>query len=64
MNKLIFFFHDLILLFYAILTKIFFNRLSNFKNFPPVEKNKRTIIIVNGPSLKKNIKTLITKKKT
>lgn len=63
MNRFIYFIHDIILLFYAILAKIFLNRFEYKKNYSTKKKNNKTIIIANGPSLKNDMKYVISQKK-
>ena len=63
MNRFIYFIHDIILLLYAILAKIFLNRFTYKKNCSTKKKSNKTIIIANGPSLKNDMKYLLSQKK-
>ncbi len=54
--------HDILLLIISFLVNFFSFQVSTLNNYPSVTKNKKSIIIVNGPSLKKDIKKLIYKK--
>ena len=57
------FIYDIIILVIAFLAKIFFYKTFNLKSYPSTNKKKQTIIIVNGPSLKKDMKKILYKKK-
>ena len=63
MIKYLNYIYDIILLSIAILIKLFLFKFQNKKDFPIIPKNKKTIIIVNGPSLKKDMKKILYKKK-
>lgn len=54
---------DIIKLLIALLLKLFLFKFQNKEDFPIIPKNKKTIIIVNGPSLKKDMKNILYKKK-
>ena len=63
MIKYLNYIYDIIILFIAILIKSFLFKFQNKEDFPIIPKNKKTIIIVNGPSLKKDMKNILYKKK-
>ncbi len=63
MIKYLNYIYDIILLSIAILIKLFLFKFQNKRDFPIIPKNKKTIIIVNGPSLKKDIKKILNKTK-
>lgn len=63
MNKIIYIIHDFLLILYAIIIKIVLLRFSSLNKIPPTKKDTKTIIVVNGPSLKKDIKKILAKKK-
>ena len=56
------FIYDIIILVIAFFAKIFFYKTFNLKSYPSTNKKKTTIIIVNGPSLKKDMKNILYKK--
>ena len=62
MTKYFFIIYDLIILLLAIFIKTISFKSFDRKKYLSIKKVKKTIIIVNGPSLKKNIKNLIAKK--
>ena len=63
MIKYLNYIYDIIIILIAILIKFFLFKFKNKNDYPLVTKNKKTIIIVNGPSLKKDMKDILNKKK-
>ena len=61
MIKYLYFFYDFLMIIFALLQKIILFRFSSASSFPS-KKNKKTVILTNGPSLKKDIKKIISKK--
>ena len=57
-----YFIQDIILLLLSFLINIFSFQILNLNNYPSVIKNKKSIILANGPSLKKDIKKILSKK--
>lgn len=61
MSRYFYFINDILLLFLGCIVNIFSLKFFRLNNYPSVKKNKRSIIIVNGPSLKKDIKKILKK---
>jgi hypothetical protein len=61
MSRYLYFINDILLLFFGFLVNIFSFQLFRLNNYPSVKKNKKSIIIVNGPSLKKDIKKILNR---
>ena len=62
MIKYFYYIYDLILLILSLLMNIFSLRILNLNNYSSVRNNKKSIILVNGPSLKKDINKILNKK--
>jgi len=62
MIRYFYYIHDLILLIFSLLINIFSFRILNLNNYSSVGNNKKSIILANGPSLKKDIKKILNKK--
>jgi len=54
--------HDTLVLIFSFIINFFSFKIFNLNNYPTLGKKKKTIIIVNGPSLKKDIKKILLKK--
>ncbi len=61
MSRYFYFINDILLLFLSCFVNIFSLKFFRLNNYPSVKKNKKSIIIVNGPSLKKDIKKILKK---
>ena len=62
MIRYFYYIHDLILLIFSLLINIFSFKILNLNNYSSVRNNKKSIILANGPSLKKDIKKILNKK--
>ena len=58
MSRYFYFINDILLLFLSCFVNIFSLKFFRLNNYPSVKKNKKSIIIVNVPSLKKDIKNI------